>query len=234
MSRADAAPFGLRLVHAGVFTALGYLVLRASRPEWEQLHHMATRPFIIGAPPQPGLLIAGAVAAGSVLALWVFLVRGRSAPTALSVLVGVALAWSMLVPAPDAQRVSPARVNLELLEATRGVQHRLGSLLQREGEVASEAAFREALAETRAPRHVELRDGRGRRMDIRLKRVSDMDAEVTPVPGEIWLWRSPGGGAFALRAVGIDAMGHPQPLTDDQGRALWLEAAYQPRELTIP
>lgn len=234
MSRADAAPFGLRLVHAGVFTALGVLVLRASRPEWEQLHQMLTRPFIIGAAPQPGLLVAGLVTVVAVLALWVFLLRGRSAPTALSVVIGVALAWSMLAPADDALRVSPARVNLELLEATRGVQHRLGSQLQREGEVASEEAFREALAETRAPRHVELRDGRGRRMDIRLKSVSDMDAEITPIPGEIWLWRSPGGGAFALRAVGIDAMGQPQPLVDDRGRALWLEAAYQPRELTIP
>lgn len=234
MSGSDAAPFGLRLVHAAVFSALGLLVVRASRPEWEQLHQMVTRPFIIGAPPQPGLLLAGVAAALSVLTLWIFLIRGRSAPTALSVAIGVSLAWSMLVAAPEETRVSPARVNLELLEATRGVQHRLGSELQREGEVASEEAFRSALAETRAPRHVELRDNRGRPMDIRLRSVPSMDAEVEPIPGEVWLWRSPGGGAFALRAVGIDATGHPHPLTDDRGEALWLEAVYQPSELSIP
>lgn len=228
MNRTDAAPFGLRLVHAIVFSALGFLVARASRPEWEQLLHMLRRPFIIGAPPQPGLLLAGLVAALSVLTLWIFLVRGRSAPTALSVVIGGALSWSMFVAAPEETRVSAARVNLELLEATRGVQHRLGSQLQREGEVAPVEAFQLALAETRAPRHVELRDNRGRRVDIRLKTVSDMEVEVEPVPGEIWLWRSPGGGAFALRAVGIDAEGHPHPLTDDRGDALWLEAAYQP------
>lgn len=234
MSRSDAAPFGLRLVHAGVFTALGLLVLRASRAEWEQLHRMVTRPFIVGAPPAPGLLIAGLAAAISILTLWFFLVRGRSAPTALSVVIGVALAWSMLVPSPEASRVSSARVNLELLESTRGVQHLLGSQLQREGEVAPEEAFHRALAETRAPRHVELRDSRGRRMDIRLRVVPDMDAGIEVIPGEIWLWRSPGGGAFALRAVGLDAEGHPHPLTDDRGQPLWLEASYQPVELTIP
>jgi len=234
VSRTDAAPFGLRLVHAAVFSALGLLVLRASRPEWEQLHHLVTRPYIIGAAPQPGLLLAGLAAAVSVLILWISLVRGRSAPTILSGIIGVALAWSMLVAAPDEGRVSPARVNLELLEATRGVQHRLGSQLQRDGEVAPEEAFRTALAETRAPRHVELRDQRGRRMDIRLRPVPSMDAEVEPIPGEVWFWRSSGGGAFALRAVGIDAAGHPHPLTDDQGEALWLEATYQPAELSIP
>lgn len=225
--RPTTAPLGLRLVHAAVFLGLAALTVLAAWDEGQHLLLTRHQVFTTGAPPRLGAVFAGAVATVSGIWLVVALLLRRSAPSVVSLLIGLSFVFAGATAGRAEDRPTPLSVNVALLQATRGVQHELGSRLQREGVVPDTAAFSSALAATRAGPNFEVRDRRGRPVPVRIVEVRDREGSVAPTPGEVWLLKSPGGGAFALRPVGLGPDGDALPLVDDQGRALWLEAAYQ-------
>lgn len=232
--RAAAAPLGLRLAHAVVFLGLAGLAVRGALPEVEQLQRQLTRDFLVGEGVRVGLLGAGIAAGIAGLALVWALLRGRSASGAFSVVIGLALAWSALAQRSPVVRPPASSVNLELLQAGRAVQHRMGQRLVREGEAPPVAEFERALAETRAPSSVVIRTPTGERLPIRIVQIAEQVDQPAPVPGTVWLWRSPDGAAFALRPVGVTPGGDAWPLRDETGAALWLEAVHQPDGALLP
>ncbi len=226
-TRSTTAPLGLRLVHATVFLGLAVIAVLAAREEWQHLLLTLRQPYTTGDQARLTAVLAGAVAIACGLWLVGALLTRRSAPSFVSLLIGLSLVFAGASAGRAEERPTPMGVNLALLEATRGVQHELGSRLQREGVVPDTAAFASALAATRAGPNFEVRDRRGRVVPVRIVEVKDRDGSVAPVPGQVWLLKSRGGGAFALRPVGLGPDGRALPLVDDQGRALWLEASFQ-------
>lgn len=225
---ADASP-ALRGVHAAVFLSMTAGVLGAALGEWRHLGVVLARPFHVGPPPAPLLLLGSALAAtGALRLLWALAWR-RSAPLWASCLILVGVAGTVLATAgrTPAERSEP-RANLALLEGTRRLHVAMVDTLQRTGEVpvaqgAWEAALRASLV-----RGDLFRTRLFQPLPPTLVRVASSEALPQPLqPGCLLLHVSEDGAAFDLRAVGL-LEGQPSLLRDDKGEVLVLRGLYNP------
>ncbi|MBJ6764013.1 hypothetical protein JGU66_24840 [Myxococcaceae bacterium JPH2] len=220
---------GLRWVHAIIFLGLAALVFGAAFPEWQYLGEVAGWPYHVGEPPRGVLLVGSVLTAVGVLRLGVALVRSASAPlwASVGILLGV-LATMLTGSWGPPQERSERAANLAILSSARRVHLRWVGVLQEEGEVpASREPWEESLAAvTQTASRVS--DRFFRRVPPRLVWLSAPDARPTPlVPGDVWVFVSPDGIAFEVRAVGVED-GQPVFLHDETGAPVVLRGLFNP------
>jgi hypothetical protein len=222
------SPWGLRVVHAGVFLALAAVPLGAALPEWRHVVDALSRPFHVGEPPRWLLLLGSVAAAVGTARLLSGLVLRRSAPlwASLAVLAGVGgtLAFGR---GPPAER-SEARANLAFLASARRVHLAMVDRLQTRTEVPVEPGPWQAALEQAWRPDARVLGRTFRTVPPRVVRVPAPEARAErSVPGDLWLFVSPDGVSFSLRVVGLEA-GQPALLRDDTGAALVLRGLFNP------
>ncbi|MBU8896576.1 hypothetical protein KRR26_13230 [Corallococcus sp. M34] len=228
-ARATSSSAGLRWVHAIIFLGLAALVFGAAIPEWQYLGEVVGWPYHTGEPPRGVLLVGSVLAAVGVLRLGVALVRSVSAPLWASVCILLGVLATMLTGSwgPPLER-SERAANLSILSSARRVHLRWVGVLQEEGEVpARPEPWVESLgAVTQSGSRVSNRFFRP--VSPRLVWLTAPDARPTPlVPGDVWVFVSPDGISFEVRAVGVEA-GQPVFLHDETGAPVVLRGLFNP------
>ena len=224
----DTSPWGLRLVHAGVFLALAAVPLGAAFPEWRHVLGALSRPFHAGEPPRWLLLVASVSAAVGAARLLVGLAGRRSAPlwASVAVLAGVAVTLAS-GRTPPAER-SEQRANLAFLASARSVHLEMVRQLQDSAEVPVEPGPWQAALERAWREDARVRDRAFQPVPPRVVRVAEPEARAErAVPGDLWLFVTPDGVSFSLRVVGLEA-GQPVLLRDDTGGPLVLRGLFNP------
>ncbi|NMO21754.1 hypothetical protein HPC49_38410 [Pyxidicoccus fallax] len=224
----DTSPWGLRLVHAGVFLVLAAVPLGAALPEWRHVARALSRPFHAGAPPRWLLLVASVVAAVGTARLLVGLARRRSAPlwASLAVLAGVGATLASGRRPPE-ERSEP-RANLAFLASARRVHLEMVGQLQSAAAVPVEVGPWQAALERARRDDARVADRTFRAVPPRVVRVAEPDSRAEPVvPGDLWLFVTPDGVSFSLRVVGLEA-GQPALLRDETGAPLVLRGLFNP------
>ncbi|MCY1021977.1 hypothetical protein [Pyxidicoccus sp. MSG2] len=223
-----SSPWGLRLVHAGVFLALAAVPLGASRSEWRHLVDALSQPFNVGAPPRVLMLVGSVVAAVGLVRLLVALARGRSAPLWASLAVLAGVAGTLVYGREPVDARSEPRANLAFLASARRVHLEMVGQLQSKAEVPVETAPWQALLEQAFRADARVRDRSFRSVPARVLRVETPGAAAErTVPGDVWLFVSPDGVTFSLRVVGLE-QGRPALLRDDTGEPVVLTGLFNP------
>ncbi|KFE66413.1 hypothetical protein [Hyalangium minutum] len=227
---AGRSPLALRLIHAAVFLAFAAGVVAAAVPEWQHAVFALGRPFHVGSPPRVLLVLGSVVAVAGAAALLGALVRGRSAPLAVSWLIlgGAGAALMGAAGSSHPERPSELSANTALIVTGQRVQLTMVDRLQERGEVpVSPGPWQEALDRaTQAQRLFFTRTFQ--RVPPQVIPVQTPEAvPQTLLPGALLLFVSPDGASFELRLVGLSE-GLPQVLRDDTGGPVVLRGLYNP------
>jgi hypothetical protein len=230
------SPLALRLIHAAVFLAFAAGVVAAALPEWQHALFALGRPYHVGSPPRALLVLGSVLAAVGALALLVALVRGRSAPLAVSwcILGGAGAALMGAATGAPPERPSELSANTALIIVGQRVQLTMVDQLQQRGEVpVSPGPWQEALERvTQAQRPFRSRTFQP--VPPQILPVQTPEAVPQPlVPGALLLFVSPDGASFELRLVGLSE-GLPQVLRDETGGPVVLRGLYNPNLPSLP
>lgn len=230
------SPLALRLIHAAVFLAFAAGVVAAAFPEWQHVLFALGRPYHVGSPPRALLVLGSVLAAAGAAALLVALLRGRSAPLAVSWLIlggaGAALLGASGGSPPE--RPSEISSNTALIVVGQRVQLTMVEQLQQRGEVpVTPGPWQEALEHiTQAQRLFRSRTFQP--VPPQVVAVETPEAVPQPLqPGSLLLFVSPDGAAFEMRLVGLSE-GLPQVLRDETGGAVVLRGLYNPNLPSSP
>lgn len=224
------SPLALRLLHAAVFVAFAAGVMAAAAPDWAHGAAALGRPFHVGAPPRPLLVLGSVLAGAGALALAMALLRGRSAPLAASWLILGGLGASVLGAAgsPPPERLSEPALNTALIQLGQRVQLAMVGQLQERGEVPVAREPWQAALERAAPARSGVRTRTFQPVPPQVVRVATPEARPEPLrPASLLVHVSPDGAAFEIRLVGLEG-GQPSVLKDDSGAPVVLHGLYNP------
>jgi len=240
-ARREAAvrsPLALRLIHAAFFLAFAAGAVAAALPEWRHGVFALGRPFHAGSPPRVLLVLGSAMAAAGAAGLLVALLRGRSAPLAVSWLIlgGAVTTVVGTAASPPPERPSEPAANTALIQLGQRVQIAMVDRLQQRGEVpVAHGPWQETLGRF-APAWRPFRTRTFQPVPSQVLPVQKPEALPEPLlPGALLLFVSPDGASFELRLVGLSE-GLPQLLRDETGAAVVLRGLYNPNlpALTSP
>jgi hypothetical protein len=235
---AGRSPLALRLIHAAIFLAFAAGAVAAAVPEWRHGVFALERPFHVGSSPRVLLVLGSALAVIGAAGLLVALLRGRSAPLAVSWLIlggaGTTVVGAAASPPPE--RPSELAANTALIQLGQRVQIAMVDQLQQRGEVPVAPGPWQETLERFAPSQRPFRSRTFLPVPSRVLPVQKPEALPEPLlPGALLLFVSPDGASFELRLVGLSE-GLPQLLRDETGAAVVLRGLYNPNlpALTSP
>ncbi len=239
MARSEApgrSPLALRLIHAAVFLGFAAVAVRAALPEWQHGLFALGRPYHVGTPPLPLLLLGSLLAAAGALGVLVALARRRSAPLVASWLVLGGLGAVLLGSAgqtPPA-RTSEIAANTTLIQVGQRVQLTMVDQLQSRGEVpVAREPWQQALtaASVAMP---QVRTRGFQPVSPQIIEVKEPGARPEPLhPGSLLLTVSPDGASFEISLVGLQE-GQPVVLEDETGAPVVLRGLYNPNLPAAP
>jgi hypothetical protein len=230
---ADASPIGLRAFHVVVFLGFAGGTIAGMIPELRQLFVALTHPWHFGTPPSPLGTAAALAAIFSSLALIVFLVRGRSAPLWMSVVMLVAFGVSIWQQGYVFSRRSAPGANLAMLDMGKALHEKMRAQLQQSGAVPNTAAEWEAALSAIAAENPRLVSPyRSRTFAIapwKLRTlVKEGDFLLDATPGTFTVFIPADASRFTITMVGLDPEHQTVRLRDDQGQPFELKGAFAP------
>lgn len=230
---ADASPLGLRAFHVVVFLGFAAAAVAGMLPELRQLFIALTHAWHFGTPPSPLGTTAALAAISLSVALIVFLVRGRSAPLWMSVVVLLCFLISFWQQSYSfSQRSSPG-ANLVMLEVAKALHEKMRTRLQQTGAVPNTLADWEAALRTIAAEKPELGSPYRTRLFARapwkLRTIAkEGDFLLDATPGTFTVFIPADASRFTITMVGLDPEHQTVRLRDDQGQPFELKGAYTP------